>query len=214
MRRRIVFTSASFFCLAAPIAFAQGGNPAGVAPLTPERAPGVPQLHVPNDSDRLFVQQAAIGGLSEVENGRIASQQASDADVRAFAERIVADHGKANRDLAGAAEADRLRVPDALDADHRVALDDLRKRRGVDFDRVYLGQQIAAHQTALHLLEWQLGAGQDDALREFAKQNIPVVLEHLSIAIDLQQRLAMSAPIGNGNAKERTARDESGAPAQ
>src|SRR3954471_709530 len=118
---------ASTFTVAA---HAQGGNPGGVAAMTPERAPGVPALHTTNASDRLFVQQAAIGGLSEVENARIASRQATAPENRAFAERMAADHGKANGDLASLADADRIALPSALDPDHRVAADDLRKRRG------------------------------------------------------------------------------------
>jgi putative membrane protein len=192
---RIASLAAMLASIVAVTAYAQGGNPAGVAPMTPERAPGVPALHTTNASDRLFVQQAAIGGLSEVENARIASKQATAPEIRAFAERMAADHGKANGDLASLADADHIALPNALDPDHRVAADDLRKRRGTDFDRTYLGQQIAAHQTTLHLLEWQLSAGQDDALKDFAKKNIPVVLDHLSAAIALQQQLAMQAPI-------------------
>src|SRR4051812_31994572 len=106
-----------------------GGNPAGVSPMTPKRAPGMPTPHVPNDSDRLFVQQVGIGGMSEVENGRIASKQSSVDDVRAFAQRMIDDHSKANRQLAVLASSDHLRVPSELDLDHRVAADDLRKRR-------------------------------------------------------------------------------------
>jgi putative membrane protein len=174
---------------------AAGGNPAVVSPMTPERAPGMPALHVPNDSDRLFVQQAGIGGMSEVENGRLASKQSSADDVRAFAQRMIDDHSKGNRQLADLASSDHLRVPGELDLDHRVAADDLRKRSGDDFDRTYLGQQVAAHQETLHLLEWQLAAGQDDALKDFAKENIPVVLEHLRMALSLQQQIALRAPL-------------------
>jgi putative membrane protein len=173
---------------------AAGGNPAGVSPMTSERAPGIPALHVPNDADRLFIQQAGMGAMSEVESGRIASKQSGPDDIRAFAQRMVDDHTKVDQQLAALASSDHLRLPDTLDLDHRAAMDDLRKRRGTDFDRTYLGQQIAAHQETLHLLEWQLAAGQDDTLKDFAKINIPVVLEHLRMAIDLQQQVASRAP--------------------
>src|SRR3954462_7050514 len=117
--------------LGVSLAHAAGGNPAGVSPMTPERAPGAPALHMPNDSDRLFVQQAGIGGASEIENSTIASKQAQGEPVKAFAQHMINDHKKSNQQLASVASAAHLGVPDTLDMSHRAAADDLRKRHGV-----------------------------------------------------------------------------------
>src|SRR5215475_12924329 len=49
--------------------------------------------------DWTFAAQASTGGKHEVELGRIAAQQASNADVKAFANRMVQDHSKAGDEL-------------------------------------------------------------------------------------------------------------------
>src|SRR5205085_2062588 len=59
---------------------------------------------------QMFVREAAIGGMAEVELGQLASGKASSADVKQFAERMVADHGTANTELKSLAEKRGLRV--------------------------------------------------------------------------------------------------------
>jgi putative membrane protein len=43
-------------------------------------------------ADRTFVMQAAMGGLKEVAAGRLASDRATNEDVKKFAQQMVADH--------------------------------------------------------------------------------------------------------------------------
>ena len=61
---RLLATVAMLGLIAAAPAAAQtgAGNPAGMSPGTPQSAPGTPAPHHPNAADRLFVQQATIGG--------------------------------------------------------------------------------------------------------------------------------------------------------
>src|SRR6476619_7682948 len=46
-------------------------------------------------SDHNFVNEAAIGGMAEVELGNLAKEKASNPDVKSFGERMASDHGKA-----------------------------------------------------------------------------------------------------------------------
>jgi putative membrane protein len=161
---------------------AQTGNPAGQPAQTPERAPGLAAPLAANDADRLFVQQASIGGKAEVELGRMAESRGSADGIKAFGRRMATDHGDANAKLAAVARNARVPVPDALDDDHRVMVEDLGRRRGADFDAVYARGQVAGHQRTAQLLEWEIGAGQNEALKTYAKQALPLVLDHLEHA--------------------------------
>jgi putative membrane protein len=51
-----------------------------------------------SDSNR-FVKEADQGGLQEVELGNLAPDESSNADVKNLAQRMVADHSKANDQL-------------------------------------------------------------------------------------------------------------------
>src|SRR5437773_2872523 len=70
-------------------------------------------------ADQDFVTRAAIGGVTEVEMGKLAGDRASSADVKKFAEKMVTDHTKANEELEKIATGKSLKVPNALDADHK-----------------------------------------------------------------------------------------------
>src|SRR5688572_17531434 len=51
------------------------------------------------DQDEHFVHEAAAGGMLEVELGRLALERAASAEVKAFGQRMVTDHGRANQQL-------------------------------------------------------------------------------------------------------------------
>ena len=57
-----------------------------------------------------FVNKAGEGGAAEVAMGKLGAQKATNAEVKAFAEKMVADHTKANKELMAAAKAKGLEV--------------------------------------------------------------------------------------------------------
>jgi len=160
------------------IAHAQTGNPAGQPALTPERRPGVPVASAINDADRLFVQQASMGGNAEMELGRLAQRRAVAPFVRAFGERMVAEHGDAGKKLRAIARDAGLPAPDGQDAEQTAVAADL-ARRTSDFDEAYLQRQLADHHRAAHLYEWEIDAGQNEALKAFARETLPTIFDHL-----------------------------------
>ena len=51
-----------------------------------------------SDKDKHFVEKAAIGGMAEVEQGQLASQKASNADVRKFGRgKMTREFGRADK---------------------------------------------------------------------------------------------------------------------
>jgi putative membrane protein len=64
--------------------------------------------------DKAFVKDAAIGGLAEVQLGRLAAERASSPDVKQFGQRMVDEHGKANDKLMAIAKQKNVEVPTEL----------------------------------------------------------------------------------------------------
>ena len=178
--RLLATVSCVLMLLAAP-AFGQAGNPAGMILGTGPQQP--------NSPDRLFVRAAAIGGMAEVEFGELAQEKAQDDAVREFGRRMVEDHGKANDRLISIAKSAGIAVPDALDPEHQAMRDRLSSLDGAEFDLVYVSGQVADHQKAAQLLEYEIGSGQHVDLKSFASEILPIVLQHLRAAQELQAEM-------------------------
>src|SRR5690349_5940107 len=78
----------------------------------------------------VFVSKAAQDGMTEVELGKVALAKSKDAKVREFAQRMVADHGKANQELAAIARQKGLEAPKSLDTEHRNMVQKLESQSG------------------------------------------------------------------------------------
>ena len=183
--RVLAILSSTLVLLVAP-AFAQSGNPGFMTPGTGPQQP--------NSADRAFVHAAAQGGMAEVELGRLAEQKGQSQTVEEFAGRMIEDHGKANEQLTGLAKEHGVAVPDTLDQQHKATLAQLDEIDGAAFDRAYIRGQVADHQKAAQLLEYEIGSGQAVELKNFAAEILPTVLQHLEMAQDIQAELTGSVP--------------------
>src|SRR5882672_791449 len=85
-----------------------------------------PADQVANQVDREFVETATSGGLVEVNDARIAEQQALNDPVKQFARRIITDHGTANERLAVLASREGLNPPAQPDAKRKAAANRLK----------------------------------------------------------------------------------------
>lgn len=140
-----------------------------------------------------FVSNAAIGGMYEVEAGRIAAQRSTNPRIKALGEGMVTDHTKAGNALKPIAAAANITVPTALDQRHQGLIDNLRGASDQDFDRVYLQQQEAAHNETAMLLENYGRMGDSDALKAWAAETLPVVRGHQRMVDQLDEANADTA---------------------
>jgi putative membrane protein len=199
---RLVAAASLIAFLAAAPALAQPapGNPAAMAPGTPQSAPGRPAANQPNQNDRLFVYEATIGGNAEVEFGQLAEQKGRSAVVKDFARQMVADHSKANQQLAQLAQAANIPQPRELDEEHKAMRSRLDQLSGAEFDLAYIRGQVADHQKTAQLFEWEIGSGQEPQLKMFASQVLPIVLRHLEMARAVEYQLTATAAARNSPA--------------
>jgi putative membrane protein len=171
-------------------ALAQTNNPAALSPDTPKADVAQPDTNATsNNADQLFSRQAALGGMAEVEFAKLADKRSKNPAVKEFAHHMIEDHGKANDQLTSLAKAQRIALRTDWDTDHKVIRDQLSKLNGPAFDDLYVRSQIADHQKTALLLEWHVTAAQNERLKNYSIQTLPVVLAHLQAAKDLQAQL-------------------------
>lgn len=138
--------------------------------------------------DRSFVHDAAQGGLAEVQEGKLAQQKASSADVKQFANTMVTDHTKANDELKRIAQEKGVTAPARTSEQEATAEANLRKESGTQFDRDYIKQQIGDHQKTIALFEKQVNSGSDPDLKSFAQETLPILRRHLEMAQGLSSK--------------------------
>jgi len=156
------------------------------APSTPS-ARSVPSSPMANGSglargDVKFIEEAAKGGLAEVELGKLAAKQAQDAAVKSFAERMVKDHSAANDKLKPIADAKHVVLPSGLDKSHKKDLDKLAKKSGTDFDKAYMDYMLKDHKKDVKEFQKQAKSAKDPDVQQFASSTLPTLEEHLRLA--------------------------------
>src|SRR5258705_3878763 len=88
--------------------------------------------------DRKFVEEAAQGGMAEVELGKLAEQHAMSDQVKQFGRKMATDHQKANEQLKKIAAAKGINRPADMSSGDRREFDKLSQKTGADFDREYM----------------------------------------------------------------------------
>ena len=133
-------------------------------------------------SDRKFVEEAAAGGMAEVELGKLAEQKATSDQVKQFGARMVEDHGKANDELKELAQSKGLSVPAAPDKSHQKDLDKLSKLSGAQFDREYMAHMLSDHRKDVSEFKKMSESAKDSDVKAFAGKTLPTLQEHLKMA--------------------------------
>jgi len=140
-----------------------------------------------NLTDDKFVQLATESGQKEVNLGNIALERAENPQVKKFAQRMVDDHTKANKELLDILNRKNVAVTAPADKQkqHEKIVEKIAEMRGAQFDRAYVRHLLQDHRKAVALFTAEAKNGQDPALKEFAEKTLPTLTEHLQMAQQL-----------------------------
>jgi putative membrane protein len=128
-------------------------------------------------SDRTFMRKAAKGGMLEVAMGKLAEEHATNADVKAFGQRMVTDHSKANDKLKSIAQM------------KGVTLSSSKAPVKWTSDKAYMNTMVKDHEEDLAEFQKEAREAKDPDLRQFAEQTAKMVQEHLDLAKNTQGKL-------------------------
>lgn len=144
-------------------------------------------------TDNDFVDNAAAGGIAEIETSRTALEKTQSADIKAFANQMITDHTKANEELKKIAQANDIEVPDDTTL-VKQAKEKILEMRDESFDAAYANNQVMAHEETIKLFEKQANTVTDDKvkgateLKAFAQKMLPDLKKHLAHAKELQAK--------------------------
>lgn len=134
-----------------------------------------------------YVRMAAAGDTFEIQSSQMILQSAPSDAVRRFAQMMVDHHMQTTAQLAAAAQAAGMSPPSPqLDARKAEMIARLQAVTGAARERLYVEQQVMAHEEALALHSGYAQSGDNAQLRQVAQAATPIVQGHLAEA----QRLA------------------------
>ena len=172
-----IFLSAALMCFAIPSAT--------FAADSADKATGGSLSH----GDMKFVNDAAQGGMAEVQAGQIAADKATDPAIKSFGQKMVEDHGKANDQLKEWAQGKNIMMPTQLDSSHQKMIDKLNKLSGEDFDKQYVKDMVSDHKDDVSEFQKFAERGDDQSLKDWAGKTLPTLQMHLAMIQEIHDKM-------------------------
>lgn len=135
-----------------------------------------------------FLNEAALGGMEEIELGKIAIEKSANPGIKDFARQMVKDHTKIAERLKVLADGKKMTLPAALpkaDLDH---IAEMKNMQANEFDKHYMGMMVKDHVKTLDLFKSATTSG-DTPLQNFAISTLRTLESHYKMATSLNDKL-------------------------
>jgi putative membrane protein len=142
-----------------------------------------------SDDDKKFLAMAAQSDQNEIALSKLAEQKATNPDVKAFAEKMIAEHTQMTASMKPFVDAWGLTPPTGPDADHQKELDKLNGLSGNDFDKAYMKDMVSDHTKALSAFTTEAKDTKDAKFRAAVIKGKTAVAAHKNMAYDLEKKL-------------------------
>jgi putative membrane protein len=142
-----------------------------------------------SDADKEFMAKAAQGGMAEVSLGQMAATKGTSNDVKAFGNRMVSDHGKANEELTQLATSKGVTLPTDLDTESKKTSDELSKKIGKAFDKAYMSDMVEDHEKDVAEFQKESSSAQDPDLKNWVTKTLPTLQDHLKMAKQINAKV-------------------------
>jgi putative membrane protein len=150
------------------------------------------------DMDKQFLMKASQSDYTEIQFSQLALQQATNPQVKAYAQKMVDDHTKLEAEMKPFADKLGVTPVTTLDAEHQQKYDALKQMSGMNFDKTYMTGMDQDHHIALDLFKQQEKApSSDPAMKKTVEKGEKVVAMHTKMADAAVQKMdKMSAKSG------------------
>lgn len=148
--------------------------------ITPARVPRSAPASPPSEQDKTWMRTARRSNLAEIDAGRIAQRRGTTPEIRSIGAMLVSDHRALDAELTAVADRLGVELPHAPSARQRIKADELKSTSGRLFDIRWLTAMTAAHETAVSAARTEISMGRTPAVRNLAKNALPVLERHLA----------------------------------
>jgi putative membrane protein len=145
-----------------------------------------------NDVDFNFVGQANLGAPFQVDSGHLAETKGTSAAIRSYAHLMVTSHIPVVDALNAILQRKNVTPSNTLlHGAYGAMISTLKADHGAAFDRDYVNGQVEYQKGNALLFQQEIQNGADPDLRQFARQTLPKIEDHL-------QRILKLAGASNG----------------
>ena len=139
-------------------------------------------------SPESFLSDAAEGGMTEVELGKLAQQKSKNPDVKKFGQMLVEDHSKANAEVKTLATKKNINLPTGMGS-HQSTFDKLKGLNGDDFDKEFVEDMVDDHEKDVSTFQKESQNSTDPDVKAFAAKTLPVLQKHLDTVKGIQSKM-------------------------
>lgn len=139
-----------------------------------------------SESDKVIARKFANGNEGEVEMGKLALTNAENQDIKDFAQKMIDDHGAANKELVDIANAHGMDLKPEVDAAERAMYLKAKQLKGTNFDGMYAKNAVADHTDDVKEYKKDMPKIKDPALKAYAEKTLPIIEGHLKMADELK----------------------------
>jgi putative membrane protein len=132
-------------------------------------------------SAQKFITDAMQGNLAEVNVGKLAEENSSDAKVKAFGSMLRKDHSDAYRAAGVAASSVGVDVPTEPNKDQQDTYNKLAALHGADFDKEFKKDMVKDHKDDIAMYAKEAKQN-DGAVSGYAAKTLPTLQKHLRAA--------------------------------
>jgi len=180
-------------------------TPSPTAAMTTSPSPGASPAYSPGESptggatgaltpyDREFLTEAARGASTEVQLGNLATQKATNDEVKRFGQRMATDHSQEGQTIRQMASNLKFILPQDMTPEQKTAVSKLEKLSGKSFDREYMKEMIADHEKVISEFERASTQATNPEIKQFATQSLPTLHDHLKQAREIASKLGVKA---------------------
>ena len=139
-----------------------------------------------NAVDFNFVGQANLGAPFQVDSGRLAETKSESAAIRNYARLMVTSHIPVVDALNAILQRKNVTPSNTLlHGAYNAMIFTLKADHGAAFDRNYLNGQVEYQKGNAALFQQEIQNGSDPDLKQFARQTLPKIEDHLQRALKL-----------------------------
>ena len=127
------------------------------------------------NTDQQFMQKIAQENMAKIFLAYLARQNAQNEQVKAYAQQVLEDYGKANAALADIATQQFVALPQSVDPKEQERFEALSQLHGAAFDKAYMEAMLNGQKTDVSRFKQETAKGNNQSMIDWARNVLPTI---------------------------------------